>query len=149
MGQTSYRGRHYTYECERDDLTQVGRPVQQRIPIWVVGVWPRPKSVRRVLRCDGLGPQYDVGDREGAPDDIRALRAWLAEHGARPDLDIIAEGETPAEDPGAARAQVLPWLEAGCTWWLETRWEMPHHSADRMTQVRRRLMAGPPTDAAR
>jgi hypothetical protein len=33
------------------------RPVQQpRVPIWVVGAWPRPKSMRRVLRCDGLLP---------------------------------------------------------------------------------------------
>ncbi len=143
-GQTSYHGRHYTYQCERDDLARVGRPVQQRIPIWVVGVWPRPKSMRRVLRCDGLVPQYQVGDREGGPDDVRALRAWLAEHGARPDLDIVAEGETPSDDLAAARAQVLPWADAGCTWWLESRWEMPHHSADRMTQVRQRLAAGPP-----
>jgi len=34
--------------------------------------------------------------------------------------------------------------EAGCTWWLETRWQMPHHTADRMRQVRQRLAAGPP-----
>lgn len=144
-GETSYHGRHYTYQCETDDLAQVGRPVQQRIPIWVVGVWPRPKSMRRVLRCDGLVPQYDVGDREGRPDDVRALRAWLAERGAKPDLDVVAEGETPADDRAAAAAQVLPWAEAGCTWWLETRWEMPHNAADRMAQVRQRLAAGPPT----
>jgi Luciferase-like monooxygenase len=145
-GRTSYHGRHYSYHCERDDLARVGRPVQQRIPIWVVGVWPRPKSMRRVLRCDGLVPQYDLGGREGAPDDVAALRRWLGERGGRPDLDIVAEGETPTDDPTAASAQVLPWAKAGCTWWLETRWEMPHHSADRMTQVRRRLTAGPPAD---
>ena len=26
----------------------------RRIPIWVVGAWPRTKSMQRVLRCDGL-----------------------------------------------------------------------------------------------
>ena len=57
-GGLSYHGRHYDYVCARDDLTQVGRPVQERIPIWVVGAWPRPKSMRRVLRCDGVLPQY-------------------------------------------------------------------------------------------
>jgi alkanesulfonate monooxygenase SsuD/methylene tetrahydromethanopterin reductase-like flavin-dependent oxidoreductase (luciferase family) len=141
-GGTAFHGRHYDYVCERDDLAQVGRPVQQRIPIWVVGAWPRPKSMRRVLRCDGVVPQYQNGD--GSPDGARAVRAWLAEHGGRPDLDIVAEGETPATDPGAARARVLPWAEAGCTWWLETRWQMPHHSAERMAQVRERLAARPP-----
>jgi alkanesulfonate monooxygenase SsuD/methylene tetrahydromethanopterin reductase-like flavin-dependent oxidoreductase (luciferase family) len=141
-GGTDFHGRHYDYACERDDLTEVGRPVQQRIPIWVVGAWPRPKSMRRVLRCDGVVPQYQNG--EGSPDDARAVRTWLAEHGARPDLDVVAEGETSATDAAAARARVLPWAEAGCTWWLETRWEMPHHSADRMAQIRERLAAGPP-----
>ncbi len=143
-GRGSYHGRHYDYECQRDDLVRVGRPTQQRIPIWVVGAWPRPKSMRRVLRCDGVVPQYQLGGRDGEPGDIRALRRWLTERGARPDLDIVAEGETPADDPAAAAGQVIRWAEAGCTWWLETRWDMPHDSTDRMTQVRQRLTAGPP-----
>jgi len=143
-GETTYQGKHYEYRCQQDDLTRVSKPVQSRIPIWVVGVWPRPKSMRRVLRCDGIVPQYHLGDREGTPDDIRELRAWLTEHGARPDLDVIAEGETPADDPAAAAAVLRPWTDAGCTWWLETRWEMPHDAAERMQEVRRRLAAGPP-----
>ena len=100
--------------------------------------------MRRVVRCDGIVPQYDVGDREGTPDDIREMRAWLAEHSARPDLDVIAEGETPADDPGAATAAVATWAEAGCTWWLETRWALPHHASERTSEVRVRLESGPP-----
>jgi alkanesulfonate monooxygenase SsuD/methylene tetrahydromethanopterin reductase-like flavin-dependent oxidoreductase (luciferase family) len=143
-GGLRFHGRFYDYECEQDDLVRVGRPVQERIPIWVVGAWPRPKSMRRVLRCDGVVPQYDLGGREGEPDDVRDLRVWLTDHGARPDLDVIAEGETPAGDATAASATVTPWAEAGCTWWLETRWEMPHDGPERMEQVRRRVVAGPP-----
>lgn len=110
---------------------------------WTLGLcWARSL---RVLRCDGVVPQYQLGGREGGPGDIRALRGWLAERGARPDLDIVAEGETPADDPAVAAAQVVPWADAGCTWWLETRWEMPHDTTDRITQVRQRLTAGPPT----
>ena len=140
-GRSSYHGTHYDYQCDRDDLMQVGRPVQERIPIWVVGAWPRPKSMRRVLRCDGVLPQYQ-GD--ATPDELRALRAWLAERGAAPGLDVVAEGETPAEDRAAAAAQVAPWAEAGATWWLETRWQMPHNSAERLQEVHDRLTAGPP-----
>jgi hypothetical protein len=57
---------------------------------------------------------------------------------------MVAEGETPADDIAAASARVSPWADAGCTWWLETRWEMPHDSAERMADIRRRLTAGPP-----
>jgi alkanesulfonate monooxygenase SsuD/methylene tetrahydromethanopterin reductase-like flavin-dependent oxidoreductase (luciferase family) len=141
-GRSSYHGKHYDYECARDDLAQVGRPVQERIPIWVVVAWPRPKSMRRVLRCDGVLPQYPPG--QDTPDELRKLRAWLTARGGSPDLDVIAEGETPADDPAAASALVKPWSDAGATWWLETRWELPHHSSARMRDVRTRLTAGPP-----
>ncbi|HEX3921656.1 MAG TPA: LLM class flavin-dependent oxidoreductase [Streptosporangiaceae bacterium] len=145
QGGTSYQGRHYRYQTGRTDLTSAGRPVQERVPVWVVGVWPRPKSLRRALRCDGIIPQYQAGDgRDEGPRDARALRAWLTEHGAAPGFDMVAEGETPAGDPAAATAIVAPWADAGCTWWLETRWEMPHDSAERMGEIRERLAAGPP-----
>jgi alkanesulfonate monooxygenase SsuD/methylene tetrahydromethanopterin reductase-like flavin-dependent oxidoreductase (luciferase family) len=145
QGGTSYRGQYYRYDCDRGDLTAaVG--TRRRIPIWVVGVWPRPRSMRRALRCDGIIPQYDHGEEPG-PDDARAVRAWLDENGAGPGLDMVADGETPAGDPAAAAAAVRPWAEAGCTWWLETRWELPHDSPERMAEIRDRLAAGPPTTA--
>jgi alkanesulfonate monooxygenase SsuD/methylene tetrahydromethanopterin reductase-like flavin-dependent oxidoreductase (luciferase family) len=147
QGQTEYHGRHYRYQTGRADLNAAVRPAQPRIPIWVVGVWPRPKSMRRVLRCDGIIPQYEVDGRAAGPGDARAVRTWLAEHGAGPGFDMVAEGETPAGDLAAAAAAVGPWAEAGCTWWLETRWEMPHNSAERMAQIRERLAAGPPAAA--
>jgi alkanesulfonate monooxygenase SsuD/methylene tetrahydromethanopterin reductase-like flavin-dependent oxidoreductase (luciferase family) len=140
-GGSHHTGDHYTYECDRDDLAEVGVPVQQPIPIWVVGLWPRPKSMRRVLRCDGVMPQYQD---EPSPDAMRAMVDWLRENGVPPGFDVVAEGETPADDAGAAAAAVSTWASAGATWWLESRWEMPHNSAERMHQVRERLTAGPP-----
>jgi len=136
-GGTSYHGRHYDYETGRLDLTTAARPVQRHIPIWVVGVWPAPKSMRRALRCDGVIPQYGPIDFQPAPDDARAVRAWLSEHGAADDFDVIADGETPAADAAAAQASAAAWAAAGCTWWLETRWE----AGD---QMRERVVAGPP-----
>jgi alkanesulfonate monooxygenase SsuD/methylene tetrahydromethanopterin reductase-like flavin-dependent oxidoreductase (luciferase family) len=144
-GAASHHGRYYHYESTADDLAQVARPIQSPIPIWVVGVWPRPKSMRRVLRCEGVIPQYQLDGRDGTPDDVRAVRAWLAERGARPDLDVVAQGETPADDPAAASNQVRPWAGAGATWWLETRWDLPHHTRERMAQIRERIAAGPPS----
>ncbi|XVU23751.1 LLM class flavin-dependent oxidoreductase [Actinoplanes sp. CA-054009] len=131
-GESQFIGQHYRYEVERNDLAVTGRPVQERIPIWVVGVWPRPKSMRRVLKCDGVVPGGEM-----TPASVREMRAWLRENGAADTVDVIAEGETPGAD-------VAAWAEAGCTWWLETRWEMPHHTPERMAQIRERIAAGPP-----
>src|SRR3984957_19662812 len=143
-GARDFEGRHYQYRTGRMDLTAAVRPAQDRIPIWVVGVWPRPKSMRRVLRCDGMIPQFEVGDRAPLPDDARAVRAWLSKHGASPDLDIVAEGESPADDVIAAAAQAAEWARAGCTWWLETRWSDPGQNGLGHDPMRARLAAGPP-----
>jgi hypothetical protein len=148
-GRLDYASRHYRVDLRaREDLARTAQPVQRpRIPIWVVGAWPRPKSMRRVLRCDGLLPACmdDRGFRDATPDDIRAILRWLDEQGGvRPGFDVVMEGETPAADPVEAAATVAPWAKAGCTWWLEARWAMPHDSDERMREVRERLAAGPP-----
>jgi alkanesulfonate monooxygenase SsuD/methylene tetrahydromethanopterin reductase-like flavin-dependent oxidoreductase (luciferase family) len=49
----SYVGKHYRLQDAHFGPLPVQTP---RIPIWVVGAWPRMKSMCRVLRCDGLLP---------------------------------------------------------------------------------------------
>jgi hypothetical protein len=149
-GRMRFAGRHYQVDLEAlRDLHEIAGPVRRpRIPIWVVGAWPRPKSMRRVLRCDGLLP-VRMGDGQATrPDDVRAMLRWLDEHGGvRPGFDVVMEGETPADDAGKASEIVAPWSAAGCTWWLESRWQVPEGSAERARQVRERLEAGPPRPA--
>ncbi|MGB6453947.1 MAG: LLM class flavin-dependent oxidoreductase, partial [Streptosporangiaceae bacterium] len=58
QGGGSFHGEHYQYQTGRADLSAAAAPVQDRIPIWVVGVWPAQRSMRRALRCDGVIPQY-------------------------------------------------------------------------------------------
>ena len=76
----SYTGKHYT--VTPTDFNPPPPPVQQpRIPIWVVGAWPRPKSLRRALRYDGLLPTVITADGSGAgqgtPDSLRSMRAFV------------------------------------------------------------------------
>jgi alkanesulfonate monooxygenase SsuD/methylene tetrahydromethanopterin reductase-like flavin-dependent oxidoreductase (luciferase family) len=138
QGGRSFDGEHYRYRTGRLDLSAATTPVQSRIPIWVVGVWPATKSMRRALRCDGVIPQYRTA--EPGPQDAAAVCGWLTEQGGPAGFDVIADGETPADDPAAAGAATAAWAQAGCTWWLETRWEA-------RDQMRDRLAAGPPRQA--
>jgi Luciferase-like monooxygenase len=140
-GGRSYHGKYYDYETGRPDLGVAAQPVQARIPVWVVGVWPAPRSMRRVLRCDGIIPQYAGNDADPRPEGAAAVRAWLTDQGMPGSFDMIADGETPASDPAGAAATTAQWASAGCTWWLETRWE----ARDTMAE---RIAAGPPRPAA-
>lgn len=136
-GGRSYHGKFYDYGTGRLDLGAAAKPVQQRIPIWAVGVWPAPRSMRRVLRCDGIIPQYAGADASPRPEDAAAVRGWLTQQGMPGSFDVIADGETPAGNPQAAAATTAQWAAAGCTWWLETRWAA-------RDQMRSRIAAGPP-----
>ena len=46
-----WKGKPYSFSGEHfrvDNMVMLPRPVQNpRIPIWVVGVWDKPKSMRR------------------------------------------------------------------------------------------------------
>ena len=143
-GGTKYHGRHYHYECERRGPHR-GRPA---------GAGAHSHLGRRRLAETEVNAaraslrRHRAADRDrrtrGIPDDVRDIRAWLAERG-REQIDVAIDGETPTGDPPAASAQVTRWADSGATWWLETRWEMPHNSDERMREIRERLAAGPPT----
>ncbi len=146
-GEKTHEGRHHQIDLTtRVESVEAPRPVQRpRIPIWAVGAWPRPASMRRILRCDGILPNCmgEDGIRDPTPEDIVDLVAWLdANGGRRPGFDVVMEGETPADDPAAAADVVRPWAEAGCTWWLDARWEVD--AGERRRAVHERLEAGPP-----
>ena len=139
--QFSYEGEHYHVR----GMTLLPPPMQSpRIPIWVVGAWPRAKSMQRVLRYDGLLPnKLDQDGRlaEIAPADIQAMKTYIDEHHTSiTPFDIVWEGRTPGEDREKGAAIVRQWQEAGATWWLEAMWE----SDVTMDDVRERIEQGPP-----
>jgi hypothetical protein len=119
-------------------------PAQQpRIPIWVVGAWPAPRSMDRVLRYDGIIPSVveDGKTRQATPDELRAIVDYVAEHRTESGpFDVVVEGETPGGDPARAADIVQPWIDAGATWWIEAMWNV---MGDR-DAVRRRVRSGPP-----
>lgn len=142
----SYAGQHYT--VGETSFQPPEPPVQQpRIPIWVVGAWPRPKSMRRALRYDGVLPNVmtDAGEhREPKPEDIAAIAEYVREHRTEPGpFDIVQEGQTPGDDPAKAAEIVRPWAEAGATWWLEAMWDQPFDDSGRAA-VLGRIKQGPP-----
>jgi alkanesulfonate monooxygenase SsuD/methylene tetrahydromethanopterin reductase-like flavin-dependent oxidoreductase (luciferase family) len=126
-----HAGEHY-----RVDMGAVRPPLQRpRIPIWVVGAWGRPKSMRRALRYDGWLPA-GLSD-----EDWPAVTAYLAEHAPkdRP-FDVVWEGRTDGADPAASRATVQRLADVGVTWWMEAMWTAPNGPDD----VGRRVRQGPP-----
>ena len=140
----SYSGEHYHIQ----DVTFSPTPLQTpRIPIWVVGAWPRMKSMRRVLRYDGVLPMKmndDGSFAEMTPADIQAMKTFIDEQRSQTSpFDIVMEGETPGDDHEKAAAIVGPLAQAGVTWWLEAVWASPQTRGG-LEGMRIRIKQGPP-----
>jgi hypothetical protein len=140
----SYSGEHYHIQ----DVTFSPTPLQSpRIPIWVVGAWPRMKSMRRVLRYDGVLPMKmndDGSFAEMTPADIQAMKTFIDEQRSQTSpFNIVMEGETPGDDYEKATAIVGPLAQAGVTWWLEAVWASPQTRGG-LEGMRTRIKQGPP-----
>lgn len=125
-----YHGKHFPVNLTQLDVQHYPpQPIQQpRIPIWIPGVWPREKSMRRVLKCDGLLAARMDGTGKFAevrPEDVRAMKAYLADH--RPldsaPVEIIVEGKSTHLAAAARQELYATWEAAGATWWIESNWE--------------------------
>ncbi|MGI9823910.1 LLM class flavin-dependent oxidoreductase [Agromyces sp. Marseille-Q5079] len=149
-----YEGAHYRVS-KADQMLPPPAVQQPRIPTWVVGVWPRPKSMRRAALADGwipnfappgtaITPEAPGYTPEVAAEAINWIRrqreaAGLAD---RP-YAITQEGTTSTTDAAAAAEVVRPWAEAGVTWWLEADWSVPAEQVE--AKARARIEAGPPS----
>jgi hypothetical protein len=139
-----YAGKHYHLKLSLlDEMHYPPKPLQQpRIPLWVPGIWPRIKSMRRILKCDGLFPQKmnPKGEfEEVTPTDLRQMKAYIdANRTLTTPFDIVAEGKTDNLDHSQVRDKLREWMDAGATWWVEGLWEATEE------QAAARLGQGPP-----
>jgi alkanesulfonate monooxygenase SsuD/methylene tetrahydromethanopterin reductase-like flavin-dependent oxidoreductase (luciferase family) len=145
----SFEGAHYR---ARPAGRLVPPPTVQRprVPIWVVGAWPRPRSMRRAARWDGWLPYHlpPEGEAKLTPEVLRAGVDWVVERRSAAGLsmdgyDVVAEGTTDAANGEEAAAVVRSWAAAGATWWLEADWSSMDPAAVRAA-AEARLSAGPP-----
>jgi alkanesulfonate monooxygenase SsuD/methylene tetrahydromethanopterin reductase-like flavin-dependent oxidoreductase (luciferase family) len=141
----TYSGKHYHVDLTKlDPMYYPPRPVQQpRPPLWTVGVWPRRKSMQRVLKCDGLIPakMNPAGEFvQVQPEDLREMRDYIsANRQLETPFDYLAEGETGGLSKEQATERIGPWQAAGATWWMEAGlFGKPQE------QILERLHQGPP-----
>jgi hypothetical protein len=142
--QFDYSGRHYHLKLSLvDEMHYPPKPVQQpRIPLWVVGIWPRKKSMQRVLKGDGILVEKMSSEGKGeeaTPTDLCEIKTYVdANRTLTTPFDMVVSGKTAGLDRAQLRDKLLPRQEAGLTWWIE---DMIGYSEE---QVIQNLRQGPP-----
>lgn len=136
-----YTGTHY----QATDLVFQPRPVQQpRIPIWPVGAWPHEKSLARCAKYDGIIVSDMSSDNDDdaiiSPDVVTLVKSWITDRRGNDDpFDIVVEGETSGTDQSQNVETLQPLIEAGATWFIESRWE-----EETFESLMTRVVQGPP-----
>jgi alkanesulfonate monooxygenase SsuD/methylene tetrahydromethanopterin reductase-like flavin-dependent oxidoreductase (luciferase family) len=140
----SFKGKRYT--VKETDFYPPPPPVQQpRIPIWAVGAWERPKSMRRALRYDGIIPTVadsSGGWRNPTPEEISRIKKYV-DTKRKKHYEIVVEGRNLPDDHEKARETVRPWIEAGATWYIATKWAAMD-DPKLMNQFLNTIKKGPP-----
>jgi len=122
-------------------VTLLPAPVQRpRPPIWIAGRWPNRAGFRRAARWDGIVATFtEYGREKPVPPEVLAevVAFVAAERGTLDGFDVVVEGWT---EPDTAAATVVPYAEAGLTWWIEAMgwWR------GGVEEARNRITAGPP-----
>ncbi len=159
----SFQGEHYNVE----EMAFLPKPVQSpRIPVWVVGAWPREKSMRRAIRWDGILPVVMPPGGPAPQPDLAETGRKIAEHGLALDItpvqvaeirdyiereressapfDIVLEGFSSGSRPEQATETLAEYEEAGATWWIEGIWSWLYFPPHDIEDLRRRIRQGPP-----
>lgn len=143
--QFDYDGKHYHLKLTQlDEMHYPPKPVQQpRVPLWCVGLWPRKKSMGRVLKCDGVIAEKIGSDgkpEDITPDDIHEIKAYVEAHRTLlSPFDIVLNGKVADLDRTQLQDKLLPLSEAGATWWIEGLWDATEEIATE------RIRRGPPS----
>jgi alkanesulfonate monooxygenase SsuD/methylene tetrahydromethanopterin reductase-like flavin-dependent oxidoreductase (luciferase family) len=147
--------REYTEFGLDPDIRMRGRALDERLgqltelwtawrvpstPIWCGGRWPSKPGMRRAARHDGAMPTFADQRAHNVPPAQFAAAASYASGLAQHPIDIALEGATSGP---ADAALLVPYAEAGMTWWIEALgWWRGGVSA-----ARDRIPLGPPRQA--
>jgi hypothetical protein len=133
----SYKGKHYRIR----NVAFLPTPVQKpRIPIWVGGMWPNKRPFRRAAKWDGTIPlKYPVGLLK--PNDLHVIVDYTKQQRkSREHFDVAVIGWTVSKYPRKNAEKLVPYFQAGMTWWLESLYT----KRDAPEEMRARIRKGPP-----
>jgi alkanesulfonate monooxygenase SsuD/methylene tetrahydromethanopterin reductase-like flavin-dependent oxidoreductase (luciferase family) len=124
-----FEGNHYTVKRNRFEPRAVQQP---GIPIWVAGMLPNMRPLRRAARFDGVVPiRSDMRDLE--PAEVAMIAGYVRAHRADDEPFDVVVG-------GSLQADVTAMEEAGATWFISG----PGPGGEALEETTAWVSAGPP-----
>lgn len=115
-------------------------PGGAEIPIWVAGSWPNRRPFRRAARFDGVMALSQDFANPLSPDDVRAIKGYIADHRDSDRPFNLAVGLNGSDDAAADIDRAQAYADAGADWWQEGVIPV----ASDLSEIRAVVRAGPP-----
>lgn len=133
-----YTGQHY----QLHDALFLPTPFQRpRIPIWIAGFWPSKKPFQRAAHWDGVCPLKQLGQLM-PPGDIQEMLTYIRQFRTSSEpFDVLVAGNTSGSEHQKDLDIIMPYVEAGATWWQES---FAGSDTEELEAVRTRIRQGPP-----
>jgi alkanesulfonate monooxygenase SsuD/methylene tetrahydromethanopterin reductase-like flavin-dependent oxidoreductase (luciferase family) len=137
-----WKGEPFSFAGTRYQMRQaqlLPTPVQSStIPIWLAGVWPHHKPLRRAAEFDGLYIALERASGEPlTPARLHEAVAYVrSQRQQTSPFDVAIAGVTEATQ---AATLIQPYAQAGATWWLEGIWI----ERGTLQEMRERIQQGP------
>ena len=115
------------------------KPFQDKIPIWVGGIWPNKKPFQRAAQYDGVFPIKIDGDENLSPNDYREIIKYIKQYRSSFDSydiikSIVSTGIKEEDE------WINNYLDVGITWFVESMWP----GRDSLDNFKKRISRGPP-----
>ncbi len=135
----AFEGDHLRAHTKGFLPTPLQRP---RIPVWVAGLWPHKRPMRRAAAWDGVFPLRAGGGHtyQMTREEMAEAMAFVAEHrSTEGPFDLVHAGLLSGDRVRDAES-AASYADAGVTWWLE------HIYPGRMSldEIRDFIRLGPP-----
>ncbi|NHJ19953.1 MAG: LLM class flavin-dependent oxidoreductase [Candidatus Lokiarchaeota archaeon] len=131
----TFKGKHFNIK----EVEFFPKPYQEKIPIWVGGIWPNKKPFQRAAKYDGVFPIKISGDENLSPNDYREIVNYLKQYrssfGSYDIIKSITSTGIKDEDEW-----INNYLDVGITWFVESMWP-GRYSLD---NFKKRIARGPP-----
>ena len=129
----SFQGKHYKLE----EVTFLPKAVNNKIPIWVAGQYPRKGPIKRAAKYAGIIPLPEGLTGDLSIQDYKDLHAKITTHRGNSSFDIVMITTVP-KGPDAMH-ELQPYIDIGVNWFLQ--YLGPNM---KLNDLEKRIKQGPP-----
>ena len=133
----SFKGKYFNIK----EVEFFPKPIQEKIPIWVGGYWPKKKPFQRAAKYEGVFPLKAGSEDALSPNEYREIKKYIEQYRSSFDsYDIIKPYISTGIEKEDDWSFKNNFLDIGITWFVE----LIYPGRDSLDNIKKIISHGPP-----